>query len=77
MAKKRDILDYIRNSLNATDLVLVEDFDACARHVCFRGSNVQLLPYRQDGITDVDKEYIIKYYQCMECGKVIVVDDFM
>ena len=77
MFKKRDILEHIRTSLNSSELVLVSDYQNYARHVCLGGNKVHLVPIQQGTIQDEDRLIVIKYFQCSECGKTIVVDDFM
>ena len=78
MVNKREVINYIQGSLNATEVDLVDDnFEDCARHVCLNGRQIKLIPRRTFTVNTPEGQIPVETYQCLDCGKLIINKNFM
>lgn len=75
---KLEIINWFKNFTGATELYLIDDSsDMCARHVCLRGNRVLLIPKFHYRLNTPKGVVTLEYYQCNECGKVILNRNFI
>lgn len=76
--RKQEVLNWFKQTMGAPELDLVDEtYDSYARHVCMGGTKIFLLPKQVYVLKTDEGDIPIEYYQCMQCGKLIVNRNFM
>lgn len=76
---KREIIEWFKNYVGASELVLVDDMNSnVTRHVCIGGNSVDVLQKLVYNLPFPDGSYVVlEYFQCPKCRKVILDRNFM
>lgn len=80
MPRRNEVLEYFKQYVGCQELVQVEETDSpFARHICTGVKKIQLLPKLYLDIPTNDEMGFVhlEYYQCMNCGKVVLNRNFM
>ena len=76
---KREVIEYFKQMLNSPELEIVDEpLPEVTRHICLGGTRVEILKRQVYNMVLGNGEVIpMEYYQCMNCGKIILNRDFM
>lgn len=78
MVTRREVLEVFLYNLGYPEYDMVDGSqEAYARHVCFGGNSIQVLPKETFSLTTMEGMIYIDYYRCPVCGKVIIDKNFM
>lgn len=75
---KQEIIGWFKNYMGCEELDLVDDtYDQFAKHVCFGGGKIELLPKQVFNFQMPDGVVPLEYYICPKCRKIILNRNFI